>query len=132
MPYIPRKQRAAIEKIVIPLGASQLLNKPGQLNFAITMLVLSYLGLVPEHDGWVTEAESSYAAFNEAIGVLECVKQELYRRAVAGYEDKKRSEHGDVFISPATDTGANLCARCRGYAGGSSGVCLMCEIDGER
>ena len=41
--------------------------------------------------------DSSYHAYNEIIGVLECVKQEFYRRMVAPYEDKKCEENGDVF-----------------------------------
>jgi len=31
------------------------------------------------------------------MGVLECIKQEFYRRAVAPYEDKKKEENGDVY-----------------------------------
>jgi len=30
------------------------------------------------------------------IGVLECVKQEFYRRKVAPYEDIKIIENGDI------------------------------------
>jgi hypothetical protein len=38
-----------------------------------------------------------YAHLNEAVGVLECAKLELYRRIAAPYEDDKRSETGDVY-----------------------------------
>ena len=38
-----------------------------------------------------------YRDFNAAIGVLECAKLELYRRAAATYEDAKLAEHGDVY-----------------------------------
>ena len=38
-----------------------------------------------------------YAHLNEAIGVLECAKLELYRRVAAPYEDGKRAETGDVY-----------------------------------
>jgi hypothetical protein len=34
---------------------------------------------------------------NEAIGVLECAKLELYRRVAAPYEDEKIAESGDVY-----------------------------------
>jgi len=37
-----------------------------------------------------------YYHYNKAIGVLECIKQEFYRRIVAPYEDKKMLENGDV------------------------------------
>jgi hypothetical protein len=59
---------------------------PGELNFAITQLLLNYL------DGGM-----SYTAINEVIGVLECAKLELYRRVAAPYEDKKKEENGDVY-----------------------------------
>ncbi len=38
-----------------------------------------------------------YATIVEAIGALECVKLELYRRLAADYEDQKCEENGDVF-----------------------------------
>jgi len=37
-----------------------------------------------------------YHTCNDVIGVLECVKQELYRTVIAPYEDEKRSENGPV------------------------------------
>ena len=39
----------------------------------------------------------SYATFNEVVGVLECAKQEFYRRVVAGYEQEKFVANGDVY-----------------------------------
>jgi hypothetical protein len=38
----------------------------------------------------------SYTNINAVIGVLECVKLELYRRLAASYEDKKVVENGDI------------------------------------
>jgi hypothetical protein len=38
-----------------------------------------------------------YAHLNEAIGVLECAKLELYRRIAAPYEDRKMGETGEVY-----------------------------------
>lgn len=60
--------------------------KAGPLNYLITRLVLRWIGSNP-----------SYERLNGAIGVLECAKQELYRRVVAPYEDAKREENGDVY-----------------------------------
>lgn len=59
----------------------------GELNYAITMLCLDFL----EKDG------RAYRSFNEIIGVLECAKQEFYRRAVVPYENEKVEENGDVY-----------------------------------
>jgi hypothetical protein len=61
---------------------------PGDLNFQITSLVVDYIDRCGE----------SYHTYNEVIGVLECAKQELYRRMVAPYEIKKHAENGDVYV----------------------------------
>jgi hypothetical protein len=37
-----------------------------------------------------------YFNYNRAIGVLECIKLEFYRRMVGPYEDIKIKEAGDV------------------------------------
>ncbi|HJT44842.1 MAG TPA: hypothetical protein VJ721_01105, partial [Chthoniobacterales bacterium] len=63
---------------------------PGELNFAITVLVDRYL----EDKG-----EIRYAHLNEVIGVIDCAKLELYRRVAAPYEDRKITENGDVYRS---------------------------------
>lgn len=80
MPYIQGYQREYFEPHC-PRPDSA-----GSLNFAITMLVKSFLGDNPRYDD-----------YNSAIGALECCKLELYRRAVAPYEDKKIEENGDVY-----------------------------------
>jgi len=59
---------------------------PGTLNYIITRLVVWYLGKSP-----------NYERYNAVIGVLECAKQELYRRQIAPYEDEKCEENGDVY-----------------------------------
>jgi hypothetical protein len=38
----------------------------------------------------------SYTRGNELIGVMECVKQEFYRRRLGIYEDLKLKENGDI------------------------------------
>jgi hypothetical protein len=52
----------------------------------LTQLVVGWLGAAPNYDN-----------FNEVIGVLECMKLELYRRMIAPYEDTKCKENGDVY-----------------------------------
>jgi broad-specificity NMP kinase len=61
---------------------------PGELNFVISSILndnISYYHRV------------NYEYFNMVIGVLECVKQELYRRMLGPYEDIKIEENGDVY-----------------------------------
>lgn len=62
---------------------------PGELNYVLTDCVTDYLFDKP--------VEAHYADYNEVIGVLECMKLELYRRMVAPYEDVKCRENGDVY-----------------------------------
>ena len=92
MPYIKQGQRRWVDG---PLSALYLAidgNFPeedvsGVLNYVVTRLV----------DKLTLPGYRRYAL---VIGVLETVKLEYYRRCVAGYEDKKRMEHGDVYALP--------------------------------
>ena len=81
-PYIKEKYRKEIDLGRIP-------DSPGELNYLITTTILDYLG----GEGAVV----IYSDFNEVMGVLECVKQELYRRMIAKYEDEKCELNGDVY-----------------------------------
>lgn len=84
MPYVKKSDRPRLDGGGAP-------ETPGELNYLVTRLVDGYLG----------RKGVSYAILNEAIGVLECAKLELYRRVVAGYEDRKIAdpENGDVYTS---------------------------------
>ncbi len=84
MPYIIEKRREVLNPLI-----DKLLNEletDGEVNFAITRII----------DG-VYINRSSYSRFNSAMGVLECVKQEYYRRRIGNYEDSKIVQNGDVF-----------------------------------
>ena len=81
MPYIDEDARQRLDTGAMPTN-------PGELNYAITRLI----------DAYVSEKGAlRYAHLNEAIGVLECAKLELYRRVVAPYEDDKMAAAGDVY-----------------------------------
>ncbi len=85
MPYIDPPARAR-------LGAGDAPTSPGELNYAITVLVDAYLQGATE-----TAGRLRYAHLNEAVGVLECAKLELYRRVAVPYEEEKMAESGDVY-----------------------------------
>lgn len=89
MPYIKKSEREHIDKMVPRVD----LLTAGELNYLISRIVFK----------WVTGLGISYSSCNVAVGVLECVKQEFYRRVVAPYEDKKKLENGDVFIVERPD-----------------------------
>lgn len=92
MPYVDASARRRIdphvEALARALGGAGVHGGEGELNYAITRLLVAALGDVPR-----------YRDYNAAIGVLECAKLELYRRAASAYEDSKRAEHGDVYGS---------------------------------
>lgn len=80
MPYIDKERRTSLLEQTTPENA-------GELNFLVTVLV----------DDYINYKGKSYHTLNEAIGVLECAKQELYRRIAAPYEDEKIKQNGDVY-----------------------------------
>jgi hypothetical protein len=85
MPYIEQSDRSFFdEKIAFKNNAIQ---TPGELNYFLTRIV----------DHYISTHGKSYSTINEAIGVLECAKLELYRRIAAPYEDAKMQQNGDVY-----------------------------------
>ena len=85
MPYITRPQRVELSRGYD--DRVRLADDPGELNYNLTFLVHEYL---------IRKGNTYYVDYNEVIGVLEAVKLEFYRRAVAPYEDKKIKENGDL------------------------------------
>ena len=87
MPYIKPENRKKYDKIIDEL-TSILKSFPhqevdGELNYVITKIIKEVYPL-------------RYYHINKVMGVLECIKQEYYRRIVGPYEDKKIKENGDV------------------------------------
>jgi len=86
MPYIKKEDRKEIQDWLNQITSS-FLSSEGKLNFIISLLCLKYLKQHGER----------YSTYNTLLGVLEGVKQELYRRKISGYEDRKIQENGDIF-----------------------------------
>ena len=86
MPYIKQNQRKKFEEILEYLDRFVRIETCGELNYLLTKIVLIYLNQKGER----------YQTYNDIIGVLECIKQELYRRRIANYEEKKIKENGDI------------------------------------
>ena len=85
MPYTPQKDREKFDPLINRLA--EILNRgtDGDVNYVITRLVdLVYSGM-------------GYTQLNAALGVLEAVKQEYYRRVVTPYENERREQNGDVY-----------------------------------
>lgn len=88
-PYIEEERRKIFDHCIDYLTEEA--ERVGELNYIITKLLFSYIQKCADADG------IDYSACNAMMGVLECVKQEFYRRVVIPYEDKKCKENGDVF-----------------------------------
>lgn len=88
MPYIAQEDREYLSDIVKQFNAIEFEN-PGQVNYLITELLKAYTVTISNKVGYTT--------INEVIGILECAKQEFYRRIASPYEDHKISENGDVY-----------------------------------
>lgn len=81
MPYITHFARVRLAEGGVPVSA-------GELNYVLTRIIDARLA-----------GDLSYTTINEVVGVLECVKLELYRRIATPYEDTKRHENGDVYTT---------------------------------
>jgi len=88
MPYIGKSKRPAIDALLNPLiehlESQEMEEIDGELNYVISRLLK---GVYPP----------KYFNYNRAMGVLESVKHEFYRRHVAPYEEAKIKENGDIY-----------------------------------
>jgi hypothetical protein len=87
MPYITQEERPQYEELIIEI-TDLLKEKPvdsvdGHINYIVTRIIKEVYPL-------------RYFHINRAMGVLECIKQEFYRRVAAPYEDVKIEQNGDV------------------------------------
>ncbi|MBN2336732.1 hypothetical protein JXL21_14340 [Candidatus Bathyarchaeota archaeon] len=87
MPYITPEDRPQYDKVLAELIAL-LKEKPpesidGHLNYVVTKVIKEVYPL-------------RYYHINKAMGVLECIQHEFYRRVAAPYEDTKIEQNGDV------------------------------------
>ncbi|MBI5222035.1 MAG: hypothetical protein HY980_00875 [Candidatus Magasanikbacteria bacterium] len=86
MPYEKQEYRDPLDPHIKALAETiNRDHRAGQLNYAITKLLLAIKG------------EGRYKDYNELIGALKCCKLEFYRRAIAPYEDGKVRENGDAY-----------------------------------
>jgi hypothetical protein len=82
LPYIKPDKRAELRDY----DWTPLPQTAGELNYVFSRLIDRVLGNDP-----------SYGDINTVVGVLECCKEEVYRRIAVKFEDRKIIENGDVF-----------------------------------
>ena len=85
----------------------------GMLNYMLTNLVLQYI----EQHGL------RYSVLNSVVGVLECIKMEIYRRIGGVYEDQKIKENGDVMLYEQITRDNGLLAEVPTSCGEHKGSC---------
>ena len=87
MPYIKKENREkwkeTLKKVKDITNKLDVFEIDGELNFFITSILKDVY-------------TPKYFNYNKAIGLLECIKQEYYRKVVSPYEDKKIKENGDL------------------------------------
>jgi len=87
MPYIKKHDRNKWQKLIKEAGriikGLPVEHLDGELNYFISKIIIN-------------SYPPKYFNYNRAIGLLECIKQEFYRRKVGRYEDKKIKENGDI------------------------------------
>ena len=96
MPYILQDKRDSLDPLINALhnelvnmeSDDESNNMEGNLNYLVTRLLRMVYG-------------QSYSEFNDAIGVLECIKLEHYMTQASPYEMQKRFENGDVDANVA-------------------------------
>jgi len=87
MPYIKKHDRNKWQKLIKEadriIKGLPVEHLDGELNYFISKIIIN-------------SYPPKYFNYNRAIGLLECIKQEFYRRKVGRYEDKKIKENGDI------------------------------------
>ena len=87
MPYILQEDRpkfdTLINELVKKLQERPIENIDGDFNYIVTRIIKESYPL-------------RYFHINRAMGVLECIQHEFYRRVAAPYEDTKIQQNGDV------------------------------------
>ena len=87
MPYVKSEIRSMLASTIKAIEQNPPITV-GDLNYVVTKTCLAFLK---------KNMIVNYQSYNDVIGTLECCKLEMYRRAVAPYEDKKIAEHSDVY-----------------------------------
>ena len=85
MPYIKQSDREKFDNILKDFKVISKDLTAGDLNYLISRMLWGLF-----------DSNRSYTKANELMGVLECVKQEFYRRKAVPYEEEKIEENGDI------------------------------------
>jgi len=104
MPYIKQQSRdiykneidSLVNKLIKTFSDEPTIitrERAGTLNYLFTTILKQFYGGLNKKLG---DLPLRYADYNEMIGMLECCKQELYRRSISEYENVCIRVNGDV------------------------------------
>lgn len=96
MPYIEKEDRKSLDDQIEKMASlikSLSFEKNGENDFKHMLGLINYSF---SRILMVSMESVSYSKIAMATGVVENVKQELYRRVAARYEDKKINSNGDL------------------------------------
>lgn len=106
MPYIRDEKRMTLDPVIDELHRTlvelemddEMNNMEGNINYTFTRLLMMVYG---------DRSSTNYSQINDAMGVLNSVTAEYYRKVAAPYEDQKAFENGDVvrFSTPGEVVG---------------------------
>ena len=91
MPYIKPKDREKFNGVLNNIRniiKEENINA-GELNYLLSSIVGEFA---------YNQGQPCYQKYNDALGALEGVKLELYRKQIATYEDKKVEENGELYV----------------------------------
>ena len=96
MPYILEKDRPPYDAHIGALKdmVDKVQGSPyGHINYIITRLIVESIS----RRNRTRKTALSYDQLNSIVGLLECVKLELYDQVAKPYEKNKRDMNGDVY-----------------------------------
>jgi hypothetical protein len=95
MPYIKKSRRIELDDKIKDLLDKDTIKElsSGELNYIISNIINTYMIAKKEDNKF------NYSLCNNLIGVLECVKLELYDRVITPYETIKIKENGALYNS---------------------------------
>ena len=101
MPYIKQNRREILDPYVeiIVNTMKKIEAEAGDYNYLITRILAS---------GFDLNSKPGYSKINTIVGVLDCIKLELYRRVAGNYEQEKTIENGDIIEYDTFDKRNNI------------------------
>jgi hypothetical protein len=85
MPYIKKEDRMRYDVKIDEMISLLQYRSIGEVNYIFSRIVWKLFHF-----------NKTYTFGNALVGMLECVKNEFYRRKLSKYEDKKILENGDL------------------------------------